>query len=82
MNGADVNTPGSQCTIGPPATPCVQYSGLNYFPGVWQINVQIPNTVVPGANPGVPAPAVALTVKLNGLFNTDAGGFKTVIAVK
>jgi uncharacterized protein (TIGR03437 family) len=58
----------------------VQYSGLDSYPGVWQINVQIPMNTAPGAQ-------VPLLIGMNQIFNSDnnainTDGFVMVIAVK
>ena len=55
----------------------VQYSGLSTFPGVWQVNVQIPMNTAPGGQ-------VNLALGMNGLFNAnvDTDGFTMTIAVK
>ena len=61
------------CTQEPPGH--VQYSGLNGYPGVWQINVKIPQNTAPGTQ-------VPLVVLMNGFSSTDANsGFRTVINV-
>jgi uncharacterized protein (TIGR03437 family) len=53
------------------------YSGINQYPGMWQINVLIPKTVVPSAG------AVSVVVVTNGAPNWDATSpFKTYIYVK
>jgi uncharacterized protein (TIGR03437 family) len=55
----------------------VKYSGLNGYPGGWQINVQIPQNVAPGGT-------VPLFVGLNGLYSTSSTDtpFRMTIAVK
>jgi uncharacterized protein (TIGR03437 family) len=52
----------------------VKYSGLNSYPGGWQINVQIPQNTAPGTQ-------VLLGVTLNDVPNSD-GSFRATIAVK
>ena len=70
LNGVDVNSP----TYGESGIQHVLYSGINQYPGIWQINVQIPSTVTT---------PTWFAVLANGLANWDAGsGFKTYIYVK
>jgi uncharacterized protein (TIGR03437 family) len=72
LNGLDVNGP----EYGEQSTQHVQYSGLNQYPGMWQINVQIPATVTTSSG-------VWFAVMANGVANWDANsGFKTYIYVK
>ena len=53
----------------------VQYSGLSTYPGLWQVNVQIPQNVPPGLEP--------IFVGMNGIYSSDANsGFRMVIYVK
>ena len=73
LNGTDVNGSGE-------AGQHIQYSGLDQFPGVWQINVLIPQTVTPSAQTGN---NTLLNLIVNGTANIDLGlGWKTVIWVK
>lgn len=51
------------------------YSGLNIFPGLWQINAYIPHAVAPGNK-------VPLIIVGGGQTNTDPGTFNVYIAVK
>jgi uncharacterized protein (TIGR03437 family) len=55
----------------------VQYSGLDSFPGVWQVNVQIPMNTAPGGQ-------VPLFLGMNGIFNSivNTDGFAMTIGVK
>ncbi|HJT89101.1 MAG TPA: hypothetical protein VJ732_14635 [Bryobacteraceae bacterium] len=54
----------------------IKYSGLSSYPGVWQINVQIPQNTAPGAQ-------VPIVVLMNSYPSSDANsGFRTVIAVQ
>jgi uncharacterized protein (TIGR03437 family) len=58
----------------------VKYSGVSSFPGVWQIDVQIPMNTAP-------ASLVPLLVGMNGIYSSDDDavkndGFEMVIAVK
>jgi uncharacterized protein (TIGR03437 family) len=56
----------------------IQYSGLDQFPGVWQINVLIPQGVAPSS-----VTTTLLNIIVNGTANIDLGlGWKTVIWVK
>ena len=56
----------------------IQYSGLDQFPGVWQINVLIPQGVAPSS-----VTTTLLNIIVNGTTNIDLGlGWKTVIWVK
>lgn len=71
FNGCEVHNTGCSGTDTPDY---VKYSGLSSYPGGWQINVQIPQTVLPG-------PQVSLLVGFAPLYNSD-GSFQTVIAVK
>lgn len=72
LNFVDVNSPAYQES----GTQHVLYSGLDGYPGGWQLNVKIPNTVV------VTSP-VSLLVSFNFLGNWDAtSGFQTYIYVK
>jgi uncharacterized protein (TIGR03437 family) len=80
-----VNTPTvptvaiGSCRVDDPAPPCdgdpsnIIYSGLNSFPGGWQINVRIPASTPPGTQ-------VPIGVSINGVTNTDLS-FRMVIAV-
>jgi uncharacterized protein (TIGR03437 family) len=67
------------CRVDDPAPPCngsssnLVYSGLNSFPGGWQINVRIPQSVAPGSQ-------VPLAISINGATNTDLS-FRMTIAV-
>jgi len=67
------------CRVDDPAPPCngdpsnVVYSGLNSYPGGWQINVKIPQSTAPGSQ-------VPLAISINGVTNTDLS-FRMVIAV-
>jgi uncharacterized protein (TIGR03437 family) len=73
INGVDVNDPSYQESN----IQHVLYSGINQYPGMWQINVQIPKTVVPSAG------AVWFVVFINNASNWDATSpFKTYIYVK
>jgi uncharacterized protein (TIGR03437 family) len=73
LNGTDVNGSGE-------AGQHIQYSGLDQFPGVWQINVLIPQTVTPSAQTGN---NTLLNLIVNLTANIDLGlGWKTVIWVK
>jgi uncharacterized protein (TIGR03437 family) len=70
LNGTDVNS----ATYGESNIQHVLYSGINQYPGMWQINVQIPASVTT---------PTWFAVLANGLANWDAGsGFKTYIYVK
>ena len=74
INGIDVNDPAYQ----EQSIQHVLYSGINQYPGMWQVNVQIPKSVVPG-----PGGAVWFVVLVNGVPNWDASSpFKTYIYVK
>ncbi|HLI85686.1 MAG TPA: hypothetical protein VKV17_17355 [Bryobacteraceae bacterium] len=55
----------------------VTYSGLDTYPGVWQINVKIPMNTAPGSQ-------VPLFIGMNGIFNTVANqdGFVMTIGVQ
>jgi uncharacterized protein (TIGR03437 family) len=73
INGIDVNDP----TYQEQNTQHVLYSGINQYPGMWQINVQIPKTVAPTNG------AVWFVVIINGVPNWDVSSpFKTYIYVK
>jgi uncharacterized protein (TIGR03437 family) len=73
LNYVDVNS----ATYQESSIQHIQYSGLNAYPGMWQVNVQIPKTVVPANG------AVSLTVAVNGESNWDVpAGFQTYIFVK
>ena len=55
----------------------VKFSGLSpNFPGIWQINVQIPYGVAPGQQP--------LLIEVNSVSSIDAAvtGYRTVIYVQ
>jgi uncharacterized protein (TIGR03437 family) len=72
LNGVDVNSP----SYAEQNIQHVLYSGLNSIPGMWQVIVQIPNTVATTAG-------VWFAVIANGEANWDASsGFKTYIYVK
>jgi uncharacterized protein (TIGR03437 family) len=74
LNGIDVNSPDYQES----STQHILYSGINQYPGMWQINVQIPKTVVP-ANGAVWFDVITS----QGAPNWDATSpFKTYIYVK
>jgi uncharacterized protein (TIGR03437 family) len=51
------------------------YSGLNYYPGLWQINVYIPHAVLPNKQ-------IPLILTVQGIPNSDPGTFQTYINVK
>ena len=67
------------CRVDDPAPPCLGdpsnlvYSGLNSFPGGWQINVRIPQSTAPGSQ-------VPIAISINGVTNTDLT-FRMTIAV-
>jgi uncharacterized protein (TIGR03437 family) len=72
LNGIDVNDPSYQES----SIQHVLYSGINQYPGMWQINLLIPKTVVTTSG-------VWFAVISNGEANWDASsGFKTYIYVK
>jgi uncharacterized protein (TIGR03437 family) len=72
LNGIDVNSP----SYGEQSIQHVLYSGINQYPGMWQINVQIPQTVVTTSG-------VWFAVIADGTANWDATSpFKTYIYVK
>jgi uncharacterized protein (TIGR03437 family) len=49
----------------------IEYSGLDQFPGVWQINVQIPNGIPPSSQSGGSTP---LNLEVGGtVANVDLG---------
>jgi uncharacterized protein (TIGR03437 family) len=76
INGVDVNGYGE-------AGQHIQYSGLDQFPGVWQINVLIPQSVTPASQEPQWNNANRLDIIVNGTANIDLGlGWKTVIWVK
>ncbi len=68
------------CRVDDPAPPCngdpsnLLYSGLNSYPGGWQINVRIPQSTAPGSQ-------VPIAVSMDDITNTDLT-FRMVIAVK
>jgi uncharacterized protein (TIGR03437 family) len=73
LNGVDVNDPSYQESN----IQHVLYSGINQYPGMWQINVLIPKTVVPVAG------AVWFATIIDNESNWDATSpFKTYIYVK
>lgn len=73
LNGIDVNDPAYQ----EQNIQHVLYSGINQYPGMWQLNVQIPKTVVPVSG------AAWFVAIINGAPNWDATSpFKTYIYVK
>ena len=74
INGVDVNS----STYQEQSIQHVLYSGINQYPGMWQVNVQIPKTVVPTSG------AVWFDVIVDGAeANWDATSpFKTYIYVK
>jgi uncharacterized protein (TIGR03437 family) len=72
LNGIDVNDPAYQ----EQNIQHILYSGINQYPGMWQINVQIPKTVVTTSG-------VWFVVIINGASNWDVfSPFKTYIYVK
>jgi hypothetical protein len=72
INGVDVNDP----TYQEQNIQHILYSGINQYPGMWQINLQIPKTVVPTSG------AVWFVAIINGAPNWDASSpFKTYIYV-
>lgn len=72
LNGFDVNGP----QYAEQNTQHILYSGINQYPGMWQINVKIPATVATSAG-------VWFAVIVNGEANWDAGSnFRTYIYVK
>jgi uncharacterized protein (TIGR03437 family) len=52
----------------------IAYSGLNSYPGGWQLNVRIPQSTAPGAQ-------VPIAISIDDVPNTDLS-FVMVIAVK
>jgi uncharacterized protein (TIGR03437 family) len=73
INGVDVNS----ATYQEQNIQHILYSGINQYPGMWQINLQIPKTVVPVSG------AVWFVVIINGSPNWDASSpFKTYLYVK
>ena len=73
LNGIDVNDPAYQESN----IQHILYSGINQYPGMWQINVQIPKTVVPASG------AAWFVAIINSAPNWDATSpFKTYIYVK
>jgi uncharacterized protein (TIGR03437 family) len=68
------------CLVDNPAPPCngdpgnIVYSGLNSYPGGWQINVRIPQSTAPGAQ-------VPIAISIDDVPNSDLS-FRMVIAVK
>ena len=74
LNAVDVNTwPDEQFQH-------VQYSGVNSYPGMWQVNVKIPMDVPPSTSTNGSTP---LALVANGVVNYDINaGWYTVIAVK
>jgi uncharacterized protein (TIGR03437 family) len=77
INGLDVNTYAGELTQH------ILYSGLNQFPGVWQINVLIPQGVAPASQEPQWNNANLLNIIADGTINIDVGlGWKTVIWVK
>jgi len=68
------------CRVDDPSPPCngdpsnLVYSGLNSYPGGWQIDVKIPQSVAPGAQ-------VPVAISMQGIPNTDLS-FDMTIAVK
>lgn len=73
LNYIDVNDPAYQESN----IQHILYSGINQYPGMWQINVQIPKTVVAVSG------AVSFVATINGAPNWDATSpFKTYIYVK
>jgi uncharacterized protein (TIGR03437 family) len=73
INGFDVNS----STYQEQNIQHILYSGINQYPGMWQINVQIPKTVVPTSG------AVWFVAIINGVPNWDESSpFKTYIYVK
>jgi uncharacterized protein (TIGR03437 family) len=74
LNGIDVNGYTGE------AGQHVTYSGLDSWPGVWQINVLIPQGVAPSSTTGGVTP---LGIIVNGVVNYDVNaGWSTVIVVK
>jgi uncharacterized protein (TIGR03437 family) len=74
LNLADVNSYADE------AFQHIQYSGIDQYPGMWQINVQIPKDVPPSSQTGGSTP---LAIIADGVVNYDISqGWYTVIAVK
>ena len=73
INGVDVNSAAYQ----EQNIQHILFSGINQYPGMWQINLQIPKTVVPTNG------AVWFVAIINGVPNWDVlSPFKTYIYVK
>jgi len=73
INGVDVNS----ATYQEQNIQHILFSGINQYPGMWQINLQIPKTVVPTNG------AVWFVAIINGVPNWDVSSpFKTYIYVK
>jgi uncharacterized protein (TIGR03437 family) len=68
------------CRVDDTSSPCdgdpsnLVYSGLNSYPGGWQIDVRVPQSTAPGAQ-------VPLAISINDVPNTDLS-FVMTIAVK
>jgi uncharacterized protein (TIGR03437 family) len=68
------------CRVDDTSPPCngdpsnIAYSGLNSYPGGWQLNVRIPQSTAPGAQ-------VPIAISIDDVPNTDLS-FVMVIAVK
>jgi uncharacterized protein (TIGR03437 family) len=76
INSIDVNGYGE-------AGQHIQYSGLDQYPGIWQINVLIPQGVAPSSQTPLTGSATLLNIIVNGTANIDLGlGWDTVIWVK
>jgi uncharacterized protein (TIGR03437 family) len=76
LNAIDVNGYGE-------AGQHILYSGLDQYPGVWQINVLIPQGVAPSSTTPQYGSATLLNLVVNGVANIDLGlGWTTVIWVK
>jgi uncharacterized protein (TIGR03437 family) len=75
INGAYVDSMAYDSTSDIPQNQWLQYSGLNVFPGLWQINVYIPHAVVPNTK-------IPLVILGGGQTSTDPGTFNVYINVK
>ena len=53
----------------------ISYSGLNGYPGVWQINVQIPMAVTPGS-------AVPIAITMDDIASQDPSVYRLTLAVQ
>jgi uncharacterized protein (TIGR03437 family) len=82
LNGCSLDDSCVANTGDKPRNQWLPYSGLSQFPGLWQINIYIPTSIVPGAIPGSPANSVVVNVSAGNSVVSGDGSFNMVVYAK